>query len=273
MQMVTYNEWLSLIIGQDAMKFLRLDVLQNGYTKYDPTVDPSLLNEFAGAAFRFGHSMINNIFAEILPDGRPSGYRLNEFFFHPFGMQSGQHDMVMRGLISQASQNRDPFVSSDIKNHLYRPRDNPYGLDLPAFNIQRGRDHGIPGYTKLVEFCFDDVITNWKQLDHYMPVSQRIRFSKLYRSVHDLDLFSAGLAEYPLPGAALGPTFTCIVGIQMFNLKYGDRFWFEHGNQVGSFTPNQLQELRKTNLAKLICANSDNISIIQKNVFRGESPS
>lgn len=57
--------------------------------------------------------------------------------------------------------------------------------------------------------------------------------------MHDVDLFSAGLAEYPLPGAAVGPTFTCIIGIQMYNLKYGDRFWFEHKDQVGSFTPGE----------------------------------
>lgn len=60
------------------------------------------------------------------------------------------------------------------------------------------------------------------------------------RSVEDIDLFSAGLAEYPLPGAAVGPTFTCIIGIQMYNLKYGDRFWFEHKDQIASFTPGKL---------------------------------
>ena len=58
-----------------------------------------------------------------------------------------------------------------------------------------------------------------------------------FRHIEDIDLFSAGLAEYPLPGAAVGPTFTCIIGIQMYNLKYGDRFWFEHRGQTGSFTP------------------------------------
>mgnify|MGYP002714286581 CR=1 FL=1 len=111
-------------------------------------------------------------------------------------------------------------------------------------------------------------------------------------------MFSAGLAEYPLPGAALGPTFTCIIGIQFYNLKYGDRFWFEHGYQVHSFTPGnlhiyfvfvdktnklthvfyththqiaQLHEIRKITLAKLICANSDDIQYVQKNAFRGES--
>ncbi|RWS28959.1 peroxidasin-like protein [Leptotrombidium deliense] len=212
-----------------------------------------------------------NVFAEILDDGRPSGYRLRENFFTPFGFNDGQLDAVMRGLISQAAQNRDPFISSDMKNHLYRPKDSPYGLDLPAFNVQRGRDHGIASYTHYLKFCFDDKIYSWEELDQYMPTSQRLRLQKIYKSVYDIDLFTAGLMEYPLPGAAVGPTFTCLIGIQMYNLKFGDRFWFEHENQVGSFTSQQLQELKKVTLAKIICANSDNIKHIQKNVFRGES--
>lgn len=55
-------------------------------------------------------------------------------------------------------------------------------------------------------------------------MSQRLRLQKIYSSVHDVDLFTAGLAEYPLPGAAVGPTFVCIVGIQMYNIKFGDRY-------------------------------------------------
>ncbi|RWS11097.1 Peroxidase-like protein, partial [Dinothrombium tinctorium] len=290
LQMITYNEWLTLVIGPDAMKFLKLYIRPDGYTKYDPYTNPSILNEFAGAAFRFGHSIVNSVFAEILDDGRPSGYRLRENFFTPFGFYEGQLDAVIRGLISQAAQNRDPFISSDMKNHLYRPKDSPYGLDLPAFNVQRGRDHGLPGYVNYLKFCFDEKIYSWEQLDQYMPTSQRLRLQKIYkyanpslltslnhyipvncRSVYDIDLFTAGLAEFPLPGAAVGPTFTCIIGIQMYNLKYGDRFWFEHESQVGSFTFDQLREIKKITLAKIICANSDNIHAIQKNVFRGES--
>lgn len=181
MQAVTYAEWLPLVIGPDAMKFLKLAILPEGYTEYDPNTNPSIINEFAGAAFRFGHSLVNSVFAEILPNGKTSGYRLREFFFNPFGFYDGQLDAVLRGLISQAAQNRDPFISSDMKNHLYRPKDNPYGLDLPAFNIQRGRDHGIAGYTKYLKFCFDEKIDHWNQLDQYMPTSQRVRFQKLYR--------------------------------------------------------------------------------------------
>lgn len=178
--MITYSEWLPLIIGPDAMKFLKLNVLQHGYTDYDPYTNPGIINEFSSAAFRFGHSLVNSVFAEILNDGKPSGYRLSENFFTPFGLYYGQLDAVIRGLVSQASQNRDPFISMDMKNHLYRPKDMPYGLDLPAFNIQRGRDHGINGYTSYLKFCFDEKIYHWEQLDQYMPASQRIKFQKLY---------------------------------------------------------------------------------------------
>lgn len=55
------------------------------------------------------------------------------------------------------------------------------------------------------------------------------------RDVHDIDLFSGGLAEDPLPGAVLGPTFSCIVAGVFEALKFGDRFFYEHGNQAGSF--------------------------------------
>lgn len=69
-----------------------------------------------------------------------------------------------------------------------------------------------------------------------MPSSQRMRFQQIYQSVDDIDLFSGGISEYPLQGAIVGPTFTCIIGTQFNHLKFGDRYWFEHGGQDGSFT-------------------------------------
>ena len=35
-------------------------------TKYDPKVDPSIINSFATSAYRFGHSMIQGIIIPFL---------------------------------------------------------------------------------------------------------------------------------------------------------------------------------------------------------------
>ena len=70
------------------------------------------------------------------------------------------------------------------------------------------------------------------------------------------------------PDASVGPTFACILGIQYYHLKFGDRFFYSHGFQAGSFTPDQLLNLKEeASLANLICKNSDNIKSIQLNPF------
>jgi len=53
---------------------------------------------------------------------------------------------MLRGLSSQSIQQFDRFVTDQVTVHLFA-EDPPRGLgtDLIALNIQRGRDHGIPG--------------------------------------------------------------------------------------------------------------------------------
>ena len=47
--------------------------------------------------------------------------------------------------------------------------------------------------------------------------------SSVYTRVEDIDLFVGGLAETPMQEAAVGPTFSCIIGIQFTLLMDGDR--------------------------------------------------
>jgi hypothetical protein len=70
-------------------------------------------------------------------------------------------------------------------------------------------------------------------------------------------------------GGVLGPTFACILGQQFHNLRKGDRFWYENGPDAnpGAFSPEQLQEIRKSSLSRVICDNLDDIDVLQPYAF------
>ena len=63
----------------------------------------------------------------------------------------------------------------------------------------------------------------------------------------DVDLFIGGVAERPLPGALLGPTFTCIIGDQFARSKKSDRFAYDLGGKDSSFLPGNLCQTRILN--------------------------
>ena len=60
MQNIVYNEFLPVVLGS-AVQEEQLDIIP-GRTNFRPNVDPSITNAFATAAFRFGHSMIQDQF-------------------------------------------------------------------------------------------------------------------------------------------------------------------------------------------------------------------
>lgn len=84
-----------------------------------------------------------------------------------------------------------------------------------------------------------------------------------FRHPADIDLWSGGVSEKPLPGSMLGPTFACIIATQLSYIRRGDRFWYELPNQPSSFTPEQLQEIRKMKFSRVICDNTDLIDTVQ----------
>ena len=99
----------------------------------------------------------------------------------------------------------------------------------------------------------------------------------------DIDLYiGMTLEELSNPDVLAGDTFLCLIGDQFARLKWGDRFYYDLSNQKGSFDQCnifqfynakviliihifsvQLNEIRKTSLARLICDNSKNIKVIQ----------
>jgi peroxidase len=134
------------------------------------------------------------------------------------------------------------------------------GLDLVSLNIQRGRDHGLVGYNSWREHCGLKRVSTFKQLQGDIDDDSLQNIQSVYRNVEDIDLYTGALSEKPINGSILGPTLTCLILDQFIRVKYGDRFWYENPN---SFSMQQLSEIRKSSLARIICDNSDNIESVQ----------
>lgn len=173
-------------------------------------------------------------------------------------------DELTAGMINTPSQKFDPFVSQEVTNHMFQRPDEKFGVDLASINIQRSRDHGVPGYNDFREYCGFPRARTFRDLEEYLSNRTALKFSEIYSHPDDIDLWSAGISEYPLEGGTLGPTFSCLLAQQFSNLRRGDRFWYENDGFPSSFTPEQLGEIRKSNQAKIICDNSDHLPTIQR---------
>ena len=83
-------------------------------------------------------------------------------------------DDLVRGLADQRGDLFDKIFPEDVTNHLFESKSGKGGLDLVSLNIQRGRDHGLPGYNAYREICqigkardFDDLTDYMNQGTYY----------------------------------------------------------------------------------------------------------
>lgn len=190
--------------------------------------------------------------------------RLSDLIRRPFDVyRAGVLDEYLMGLMNQVAQAVDDSITQEVTNHLFKKEGERFGMDLVSFNMQRGREFGIPGYMEFRKFCGLSVAETFDDMYGTMPNETVRRYQSIYEHPLDIDLWSGGVSEKPLPGSMLGPTFSCIIATQFSYLRRGDRFWYELPNQPSSFTDEQLQELRKIKLSRVMCDNTDLIDSIQ----------
>lgn len=69
LQHITYNEFLPRLLSWNAVNLYGLKLLPQGYYKqYTPTCNPSILTEFAAAAYRIGHSLLRPHIPRLTPN-------------------------------------------------------------------------------------------------------------------------------------------------------------------------------------------------------------
>ena len=177
-QYITYNEFLPAM-GVDL----------DDYTGYDPTVDPTITNEFATVGYR-AHSQIHGEFEAEIPleqlsdddiasleaqgvtvdvtdDDVEVAIPLNVAFGNPGLLADLGLGNVLAGLASEAAYANDEQIDNQLRSVLFQipgpDVENPLDCldgdeiagcftsvnDLGALDVLRGYDHGMPTYNDL----------------------------------------------------------------------------------------------------------------------------
>ncbi|XP_068909964.1 peroxidase [Tenebrio molitor] len=266
-QFISYYEWLPIFIGLDnSLKNKILYVTKSFVDDYNEDVDPTILNEHATAAFRYFHSLIAG-HLDLVDEHRSSygNLRLSDWFNRPAILEEGDNfDELTRGLATQPELASDPYHDSEITQFLFR-NGQPFGSDLKAFDVQRNRDHGLASYNDYRVFCGLPKALTFEDFLDVITQENVKKLATLFESPEDVDLTVGGSLEAHVPGTLSGPTFLCILTEQFYRTRVGDRFWFE--NKHNGFTPEQLNEIRKTSISRLLCDNGNHIEAMQPRGF------
>ncbi|XP_077288379.1 salivary peroxidase/catechol oxidase-like [Arctopsyche grandis] len=263
LQHITYTQWLPELVGTAFDE--RIKPYDVGYS---PDVDPSVTNSLATAGLRFYNSLLDGTIHFVEEDGTVNGTdELADHFNRP-AIVLNKFDQLVRGMVSQRSQSMDLHFVDDIIQQLYSSKGKRIGLDILSMDIQRGRDHGIPAYYQFREECKLNPVKDFDDFADAIPDKTIVQLRRLYVHAHDVDLIVGALAEQPRNGTFLGPTFSCLLREQMRRTRSGDRYFYTNIEQPEPFTQQQLEQIKKSSLARIICDNVPEIMTLPRNVFK-----
>ncbi|QCI12535.1 heme peroxidase [Pseudomonas putida] len=181
----------------------RVDLFFAPTQVYDVDLDASIVAEFAHTVYRFGHSMltetVDRFDADFSVVGDPNSTNPDQqlgliaAFLNPLAYaDSGvtpedATSAIVRGVTRQVGNEIDEFVTEALRNNLLG-----LPLDLPAINIARGRDVGIPSLNALRRDIFGQTgdtqlkpYTSWADLvQHLKHPESLINFIAAY-GTHD----------------------------------------------------------------------------------------
>ncbi len=253
-QAITFNEFLPQLLGQHAFK---------KQMEYRKNVNPQISNLFATAAYRLGHTLLDNMLYRFEKNGdeyEHGNMPLQYAFFNPEEYAvTNNLEAVFRGMAGSHAEAMDTKMVTSVQNFLFG-QPGSGGFDLASLNIQRGRDHGLGDYNSVREIYHLKKFTNFSQITDDFELQQQLE--NLYSTPDNIDLFVGGLAEKTVKKSMLGQLFKKILKEQFSRIRSGDRFWYSQR------LPKKLvKKINRIRLSDIIKRNS-HITHLQPNIFQ-----
>ena len=251
-QKITYDEFLPALLGSNSL---------NSYNTYDKNIDAGVKTEFSTAGFRLGHSMLSsNIKVGTNPN---DDLLLRDAFFTPDYIKTNGIEQLLLGASKQKMKKINHLIIDDIRNFLFGPPTALHLLDLVTLNLQRGRDHGIPGYNAVREAYGLLKKTSFAEITDDITIQTKLE--DLYDSPDNIDPWVGALCEDHVSGSPVGELTGAMLKEQFRKLRDGDRFWYQHDKSLGSF---ELNIINDSTLSKVISRNTNIGNELSSDVFR-----
>ncbi len=236
MQSITFSEFLPA-----------LGIVIPSYTAYDDTINSGVTTEFSTVGYRLGHSMLSS----TLNVGSSGSINLKDAFFSPSYIQTNGVDDLLLGGTTKVMKEIDGTLVDDVRNFLFGPPTGSNLLDLAALNMQRGRDHGIPGYNDVRVAYGLSINNNFSDITSDTTIQNNLQ--QLYTSPDHIDPWIGAVVENHLSGKAVGELVNAILIDQFTNLRDGDYYWYEVGPGLSS---DMITEISNTKLSDIIIRNT-----------------
>ncbi|KAK5878906.1 hypothetical protein CesoFtcFv8_024270 [Champsocephalus esox] len=222
------------------------------------------------SAYRFAHLAIQPFVFRLdenyRENSRLPSVPLFKAFFTPWRIVfEGGIDPVFRGLVGRPAKlnTQDNMMVDALRERLFQFMKH-LALDLGSLNMERGRDHGLPGYNAWRKLCGLSQPRNQAELAQVLNNTDLARkLLQLYGTPANIDVWMGGVAEPFVRGGRVGPLFACLIASQFQRIRQGDRLWYE--NQ-GVFSPAQRAALSTSTISRIICDNTG-ISSIPTDAF------
>jgi Ca2+-binding RTX toxin-like protein len=264
-QHVVFEEYAPTLIGSQADDLLEAYKNFVGLDAYN-AIGPGIINEWTTVGFRFGHDQSSNDYAV---DGgvislAQAFSALGVFADDSLATTREGIDAWIQGLAAQSAQEIDGKVADGNREFLFNGAGGTSQVDLEAFDIQRGRDHGVWNYNELraglglSTYATFDAFASANGYAHDDPsIAGDSPIIEALKDVYGDDISNAdsivmGLLEHHYADSQLGETFTLLSAIQ-FDLLKQDPNYYE--DRLAD-NPELLADIKGTTFAEILERNS-----------------
>jgi hypothetical protein len=253
---------IQVVLYEEFLPALGVEIEE--YRGYNESMPPGIMNVFSAAAYRLGHTLVNDQIVRLTDEGETFEFgsiQIKDAFFQPsILLDEGGIDPIFIGMATQKQQQFDTEVVPTLRNFLFGPPGSG-GLDLVSLNLNRGRERGLTDYNSIRQWFGLNKHESWQEITADTDLQDILQDT--YGDIGNIDPWVGMLSEDIVPDKAIGELVHRILADQFTKLRDGDRFYYENDP---AFSQAEVAALKSTRLSHILMRNTG-ITNIQENVF------